>query len=119
MSDDPPVTLLTFSELRGANLARLKVFPGHSKGEEPWTPNDWMVAVTGEVGELANKLKRIRRGVVVRGKPLPTPEELEGEFADIVIYLDLLAARMSVDLGTAVRRKFNLVSDEIGVNVHL
>jgi NTP pyrophosphatase (non-canonical NTP hydrolase) len=108
---------LLFVDLTRANTRRLRVFPGHS--DDPWNANDWMVAVTGEVGELANKLKRLRRNVVVRNKPLPSKQELAEEIADIVIYLDLLATYLGIDMGNAIHDKFNLVSAEIGVDIYL
>ena len=108
---------LTFRDLTRANTRRLAEFPGHS--ENPWNAADWMVAVTGEVGELANKLKRLRRGVVVRGKELPNVTDLAEEIADIIIYLDLLASYLDIDTAQAVRHKFNLVSAEIGVDITL
>lgn len=33
------------------------------------------------------------------------------ELADVIIYADLIAARLGIDLGDAVRRKFNEVSE--------
>ena len=36
------------------------------------------------------------------------------ELADVVIYVDLLAARLDIDLGDAVIQKFNLTSKKIG-----
>ena len=108
---------LRFVDLTHANSNRLNVFPGHA--DDPWNANDWMCAVTGEVGELASKLKRIRRRVVVRNKSLPSQADLAEEIADIIIYLDLLASFLGIDTSTAVRDKFNSVSKEIGVDIYL
>src|SRR4051812_34002703 len=57
-----------------------------------WSPNDWMTAVVGELGELANLLKKIHRGYdLTRGQ---TKEEMKKllakEWADTMLYLDLL-----------------------------
>lgn len=113
--------MITFDSLRAANTARLPQFknakgePAHTRADgSDWSLNDWMTAVAGEVGEAANLLKKIRRGDVSLAE---TKEKLEAEFADIVTYLDILAMQCDIDLGDAVRRKFNTISARIGVNV--
>lgn len=67
-----------------------------------------MMAMTGEQGELANLLKKIRRGDFTLDEKR---DEVAKEIADVAIYLDLLAAKLGIDLGKAVREKFNEVSD--------
>ena len=73
----------------------------------------------GEAGETANVVKKIRRhetGCVNDGDP--SLEELRDqaveEMADTVIYLDLLALHLGMDLGEAVRAKFNKTSEKFG-----
>lgn len=109
---------LTFSELRSANVKRCEesFHPVTS-----WSVTDWAVAVGGEVGELLNLIKKVRRfedsekvGINPRNLQKPEPVEIANEAADVVIYLDLLCARQGIDLGEAVRRKFNQVSDDCG-----
>lgn len=114
-STDP----LTFRELRDANMTRLLEFPGHSESDDPWVASDWAVALVGEVGELLNKLKKIRRGVVYPGDTMPSRQEVEDELADAQTYLDLLAGYLQVDLGAATRSKFNRVSDRFGLKTRL
>jgi NTP pyrophosphatase (non-canonical NTP hydrolase) len=101
---------LTFEELRAANVERCE------QSYHPvaaWSPSDWLMCATGELGEVAGELKLMRRGDGV-------PKEVVGrEIADTVIYLDLLAARLGIDLGEAIRDKFNLVSQKIGSGVRL
>lgn len=105
--------MLTFADLRRANLARNERWiPG--KGVAGWSLTDWAVALAGEVGEACNmvkKLNRARDGMV--GNRVPDADLVAGlaeELADVVTYADLLAARLGVDLGEAVARKFNAVS---------
>lgn len=99
-----------FHELSEANLTRCeKSF--HMCDD--WSPSDWMTAVAGEVGEAANMIKKLRRGEDI---PLI---EVGKELADAVIYLDLLAQRLRINLGMAVRDKFNEVSDRVGSDVKL
>lgn len=73
--------------LRKANLQRVSSF-GHG-GLEAWTPGQWAVAMCGEVGELCNAAKKLWRGD-------GDPEKLGSEIADVVIYADLLAARLNI-----------------------
>lgn len=112
---------LTFDALRAANEARLPLFknskdePARDKPDgSDWSLSDWMNAVSGEVGEAANIIKKIRRGDMSLDE---ARVELAKEFADIACYLDLVAKQAGVDLGAAVISKFNEVSKRIGVSV--
>ena len=113
---------LTFDQLRAANIARCtpEVW-GELNGLENWSANDWMTALVGEVGELANLLKKIRRGVdLTRGMTLTELHaKCVGELADVQCYLDLLGAKLKINLGEAVRAKFNEVSERVGSSVKL
>ena len=101
---------LKFNELRAANLKRLPKF-GH--GVMDWSPTDWGCAMAGECGEACNKVKKLKRGDDV------TKEEIGDELADTIIYADLLAARLGIDLGEAVVRKFNEVSEKRNLPVKM
>jgi len=115
--------MLTFAQLRAANLKRLPLFKnrhGQFAHSEPdgsdWSDAEWLEALVGEIGEYANTKKKVRRGDF-------TPEEakqmLADELADMICYTDILASQLGIDLGEAVRRKFNEVSDRIGCEVKL
>lgn len=117
---------LSFNTLRSANIARLPQFknklggPAHSMLDgSDWSPNDWMVAVMGEVGELAGDLKSLRRGDFGDLTEEQIKEKVSREMADIVTYLDLLAMQFGINLGDAVIEKFNIVSERVGSNVIL
>lgn len=103
MSDD-----LRFKDLRDQNSARCaeSFYPIDSR-----SPTDWACALAEETGEVARLCKRVRDGVL-------TEEMARGmlklELGDVVMYLDLLAARFEIDLGEAVRHKFNVVSERVG-----
>lgn len=108
---------LSFSALREVNVTRCQRW--HPPGSVPWTAADWSNATCGEAGELANVVKKIRRhetGAVNEGDP--SLEALKAmaaeELADVVIYCDLLADYLKVDLGAAVKAKFNKVSMKYG-----
>ncbi len=120
------INRLSFAQLREANLARQReVF------HDNWTPTDWACAMAGECGETCNEVKKLRR----LG---PTPEEISDvntasgrfvladakkkigdELADTIIYADLLAHRLGIDLGEAIAKKFNEVSARVGSAVNL
>lgn len=141
---------LSFDTLRAANKARLPQFKNkhgqfaHSRPDgSDWSPGDWVVAVVGELGEFANNLKKYRRGDLSLEEFKPLAKK---EFADIQIYLDLLALRCldrveeesfmvsdmhsqvaytheahptGIDIAEAVYEKFNEVSKRVGSTVFL
>jgi len=115
---------ISFDDLRRASKWRLPLFKNrrgglaHSKPDgSDWTISQWLQAVLGELGEFANLHKKFFRGdfedeqefLLQAGK----------ELADIVIYLDILAMQLTLDLGREVAAKFNEVSERIGCNIFL
>lgn len=109
--------------LRAANVSRLPEFkngrggPAHARLDgSDWTPLEWCGACLGELGELANLLKKLRRGDV-------TLDEIRGavadEIADVLIYLDLLAFQVGVDTTRATIDKFNRTSERVGSGIRL
>lgn len=114
---------LTFNTLRSANVKRLPLFRDakgrrcHAKDDgSDWSPAQWLQAVTGELGEYANLRKKIERGDLTIEE---ARSDLANELADVVIYLDILALQLGVDLGAAVMSKFNEVSDRVGAPIHI
>lgn len=114
---------LTFNTLRRGGIARLPEFknaqglPAHTIADgSDWSANDWMTAVCGELGEAANILKKVRRGDLTQEE---ARKHLRQELADTVIYLDLLAARVGINLGEAVMDTFNTKSVQVGSRVRL
>ena len=112
---------LTFRTLRDANKARLPQFknrrgePAHSQPDgSDWKLSAWCNAVTGELGELANLIKKIERGDMTLDE---ARQDVADELADVVTYLDILAFRCGVDLGNATMSKFNRVSERVGSDV--
>ena len=117
------MTELNLLALRAANIARLPRFknpkgePAHSKPDgSDWSLSAWSNAVLGELGEAANLIKKIERGDFTLEEKR---EELGKEFADVLTYLDILAFRAGVDLGSATIDKFNEVSKRVGAAVYL
>ena len=98
---------LSFDELRQANLEILPKFK--AGGLDDWNIAEWMNAVAGETGEACNFAKKH-----IRQLPSDPPrgvleKAIAYELADIVIYVDLVAAKLGVNLGDIVKEKFNLV----------
>lgn len=107
------LSTLSFAQLRTTNVQRCEdVF--HPLDE--WSLTDWATAMAGECGEACNEIKKLRRldnadaslDSATKRTELRTKAAME--LADLVIYADLLAARLGVDLGAAVVIKFNEVS---------
>jgi len=101
---------LSFDEFRAANVTRCERW--HPAGIGSWSASDWMTAIVGELGEAASliKMRNRERDGLVGNKFSPTKEQIAHELADVAIYLDLLAAEQDIDLGEAIREKFNIVS---------
>jgi NTP pyrophosphatase (non-canonical NTP hydrolase) len=132
------MTDLSFTMMREANERRCCRWHGEDwiSPEDPWTLADWANAMGGEGGEAQNAIKKIRRidtslwdkqlypGDSETGSELAqlasTParlvliEKLADELADMILYADLLATKAGIDLGEAVRSKFNRVSHAQG-----
>lgn len=107
--------MITFDQLRAASVERGKVWAGSSEIPASFR----VVELCGEVGELANafkKLERFRLGLV---GGVSDPSNLIEEIGDVVICADLLAQHLGIDLGKAVRDKFNATSRKHGFEVRL
>lgn len=113
--------MINFDTLRKANILRLPRFKNakgeiaHSKSDgSDWALSAWSNAVLGELGELANIIKKIERGDFSLDD---VRDDVAAELADVATYLDILAFRCGVDLGAAVMQKFNRVSSRVGAGV--
>jgi NTP pyrophosphatase (non-canonical NTP hydrolase) len=109
---------LTIDGFSQMNLSRCVSRNGFNHALDAWSLSDWITAVTGEIGEAANvvkKLNRVRDGI--RGNT-HTEEELRQklatEIADVYIYLDLLAAAAGFRLSEIVATAFDEKSEAIG-----
>lgn len=124
---------LNFKTLREADIYRLPTFKNSKGGRahklddgSDWNPAQWLQALTGELGEYANKRKKFERGDITFEE---FKVEAAKELADVQIYLDLLAMRCldhddyvdpkGIDLGQATIDKFNEVSDRVGSPIYI
>lgn len=105
---------LTFHAFRKANATRCLKW--HPLGIGSWSASDWITAIVGELGETASliKMRNRERDGLVGNKFSPTDKQIAFEIADTVIYLDLLAEMLNIDLALAIVEKFNEVSERNG-----
>lgn len=103
---------MDLKQLKAANDIRLYNTPAYAKCLE-WTLADWSNAIAGETGEMCNLIKKIRRGDDI------DPREVGKELADIVIYADILASLLGLELSDCVVQKINEVSDRVGSDVKI
>lgn len=112
--------MLTFAKLQKVNLERCV------RWHDPatWSVSEWTNALAGEAGEASNQAKKLLR--FDTGMTGPNGKHNNGdsreaivaaigaELADVVIYADLVAQRLELDLERLVREKFNETSRKYG-----
>lgn len=110
--------------LRFANVRRSEESFGHLIKD--WNVLEWAGAMGGEAGEALNMAKKIRRGdydlhehVTIKGIRQTAAEHLADEVADMIIYADLLLARIGIDMEVAIAHKFDRTSYERGSSIRL
>ena len=114
---------LTFKELADANGTRANRW--HKNGLKDWSPMEWACAAAGEMGECCNAVKKLKRieDEIANLSADPSrqlsnrPEAILAigeEIADTVIYLDLLAQRLGIDIASFLIHKFNETSERYG-----
>jgi NTP pyrophosphatase (non-canonical NTP hydrolase) len=114
---------MTFGQFSEANRARCESPQGFNHPLNGWSTSDWITAVTGELGEAANvvkKLNRYRDGVP--GNKVSEEElrdQLRKELGDVFVYLDLMAQSLGFSIADAAAEVFNSKSDQIGYPVKL
>ncbi len=101
----------TLKELREKSVERCNT--SFSRGLMDWSPTDWSNAMAGECGETCNLTKKM-----LRGDSIPL-QDVAFEIADVIIYADLLAARLGIDLVATIREKFNIVSDRVSSPIRM
>ena len=100
-----------FKHLRTANANR----------QAEWDPTSLIpltfrtTELAGEVGEACNLIKKLERERLGLPGSRARLSEVAEELADVVICADLVAMDLGVDLGRAVREKFNKTSRKVGM----
>lgn len=109
---------INFADLRKANLQRLPEF-GHGDLETGWNVAEWGCAVAGEAGELCNILKKINRQLPGDPPIMRLRQMAAKEIADTLMYLDLIAAKLDINLSFVVKEKFNETSEKHNMQTRL
>jgi NTP pyrophosphatase (non-canonical NTP hydrolase) len=90
----------------------------HEGGIDDWTPERWVTAIVGELGEMANitkKLFRIADGMVGSTESVEELEQKEAdEWADTMLYMILFALRRRINMTAAIVEVFNRKSEQLG-----
>lgn len=97
---------MNFETLRSANKTRQAEWPG----SEQATLEFRTIEVAGEFGEVAEAVKKYLRSVYGIKGSTATVEDIADEMSDAIIALDLLANELNINLGEAVKTKFNKTS---------
>lgn len=106
---------VTFNVLRGANDRRQQEWPGNDKADTAFRA----LEVAGEAGELCEAVKKFLRAERGIKGSTATPEEIAAEMGDLLVSLDLLASSLGINLGEAVRLKFNATSEKYGMRTYI
>lgn len=105
---------LTFAHLHAVNADRC--INGWNHRLEDWSLSDWLIAIGGEVGEALNvvkKLNRERDGIIGNTvSPAVLMEALADELADAVIYIDLIASRLDVEVDQRTFDEFRTATEQ-------
>lgn len=111
---------ISFNLIREANKKRLEEASKNKNHKfyksTKWTESQWLKAVLGELGEYANLSKKYDRGDFSEKE---FKVEAAKELADVLIYLDILADKIGVNLGQASKDKFNEVSYRVNSNIEI
>lgn len=122
---------LTLEEIAETNDQRCRHW--HKEGD--WTDERWFTATAGEFGELGlaalkfmflgNQVKkefRAKEGSpgILKGETLESlSQEIEDEWADVMLYLILFASHRNIRMSAAIRRVFNRKSEQLGLEERL
>lgn len=106
---------ITFAELQTANLYRQQEWDPMSRTDMSYRGNE----LAGEVGEACNVIKKLERERLGLRGSRADANQLADELADVIICCDLIASASGINLGEAVRQKFNATSDKVGLITHL
>jgi len=106
---------VTFNVLRNANMSRQQEWPGNDKADVPFRA----IEFAGEAGELSEAIKKwLRAERMIKGSTA-TLADVASEMGDVVVALDLLAREMGINLGEAVREKFNATSAKYSLRTYI
>lgn len=106
---------LNLSELRAANKTRQLLWDPTNQISPSYRGNE----LAGEVGEACGDIKKLERERLGLRGSRTTVAHLATELADVIICVDLVAAYYGIELGQAVRDKFNETSEKVDLPTRL
>lgn len=106
---------VTFNVLRDANISRQQEWPGNDQADVPFRA----IEFAGEAGELSEAIKKFLRAERGIKGSTATLADVASEMGDVLVSLDLLAREMGINLGDAVRSKFNATSEKYGMRTYI
>jgi len=115
-------TIDSLDHIMELNLARCEEW---HKGDQPWTAERWITAIVGELGEMANNVKKLFRasdgsvGILKGETPEKLQEEIEKEWADTMLYMLLFAGYNNIHPFSAIAKVFNAKSEQLGFEQRL
>lgn len=110
-----PCSALRFADLRDANAKRQREWCPDATPDLSFRGNE----LAGETGEACNVIKKLERERQGWRGSRATREQLAEELADVIIVADLIALDLGIDLGEAVRAKFDATSAKYGLSVKI
>lgn len=75
--------------------------------------------MAGEAGEACNEIKKLERERLGLVGSRTTLDKVAEELADVIISTDLIAMELGIDLGEAVKNKFNKTSENYGLKTRI
>lgn len=83
-----------------------------------WDEADWVMALVGELGEMCNILKKVKRGTK-KLSDKAVHKEVAHEYVDALTYFICLANFLDIKVDKSMIEKFNIVSDRCNCKVKL
>lgn len=88
--------------------------------DKPWVDERWICAIAGELGEMANNVKKLFRAQdgsvgILKGESIESlQEEIDKEWADVMIYMLSYAAYRQINAELLIAQVFNAKSEQLG-----
>lgn len=103
---------MTFEKFQALNARRELEAQKYEKCRS-WGIAQWTLALAGEVGELANFVKKIERGDYSDKDPY-VRKQIAKELADIITYADLIYTKLEMQTEVELMDKFEEINQRIG-----
>jgi NTP pyrophosphatase (non-canonical NTP hydrolase) len=120
--EEEEMTDHTLEHIMEVNMRRCEAW---HKSDQPWSNERWITAIVGELGELANNVKKIFRAEdgsvgILKGETVESLRaEIGKEWADTMLYMLLFAGHNNIDPFTAIADVFNAKSEQLGFEERL